>query len=164
MLFLICWICLCILCASVFLQMSHVDPGEKRLLLAVGISLPFIFVRLIYSILGAFSNRRIFSPFTGSVTIWLCMAVLMEIVVVYTFIIIGATLKSGPRGEEPHLHSKIPQHPQELDNMTHEEHGGHHGTQHHGQQMESHPQRFGGRRRRGPIGMLIGLVTDRLRR
>lgn len=95
-LFVISWACLCLLLAAITMQLSHVDFGEKRLILAVAISIPFIFIRLCYSLLGDFTHNSHFNPLTGSVTIDLCMAVLMEFAVVVTCLTIGLTLHVVP--------------------------------------------------------------------
>ena len=96
-LFVLAWACLSLLLAVVAMHMSFVDSGEKRLVLAVAISVPFILVRLCYSLLGDFTHHNHFNPLTGSVTIYLCMAVFMEFAVVITCLAIGFTLQVIPR-------------------------------------------------------------------
>ncbi|EFE29277.1 uncharacterized protein ARB_03848 [Trichophyton benhamiae CBS 112371] len=71
----------------------NLPAGEKRLLLAVAISLPFILIRLLYSLISAFSHSRRFSAVSGNVTIYLVMAVLEEMVVVITCLGVGITLQ-----------------------------------------------------------------------
>ncbi|EFR00112.1 hypothetical protein MGYG_03118 [Nannizzia gypsea CBS 118893] len=72
---------------------QYLPDGEKKLLLAIAISLPFILVRLLYSFISAFSRSPKFSIVSGDVTIYLLMAVLEEMVVVITFIAVGVTLQ-----------------------------------------------------------------------
>ncbi|KAI9745102.1 MAG: hypothetical protein M1818_001380 [Claussenomyces sp. TS43310] len=83
----------CILC----LRLSTVRSGEKRLVLAVGLSLPFLLTRLLYSLIAVFSNLRRFSAIFGSVTIYLCLGVLQEIIVVIICIAVGLTLRVAPK-------------------------------------------------------------------
>ena len=72
---------------------SHAEPGEKRILLAVAASLPLLLVRLIYSSLYTFGNDLRFSSLSGSVTILLCMALLEEIAIVVIYQGVGLTLR-----------------------------------------------------------------------
>ena len=78
-------------------QATHVQHGEKRLMLAVTLSLPLIAVRVIYALIADFANDSAFSYFNGgSATIYLCMAVIEELVVCYICILIGVTVKKLP--------------------------------------------------------------------
>ncbi|KAI1762528.1 hypothetical protein GGR53DRAFT_417523 [Hypoxylon sp. FL1150] len=79
-------------------QLSAVEPGEKRLVLAVGLSLPFILIRLAYAAEAVYGNNKSFSQLTGDVNIQLGMAVIMEIIVVAICEGIGMTLKKLPKG------------------------------------------------------------------
>lgn len=75
-------------------SISHAENGEKRILLAVALALPFLSVRLLYSVLSTFvTHSSQFNSFTGSVTILLCMATLEEVVIVALYLAIGLTLK-----------------------------------------------------------------------
>ena len=96
-LFALTWLALCILLAMIATRISAVEPGEKRLVLAVAISVPFVFVRLLYSFLAAFSKHEQFSSMTGSVTINLCMAIIEEFVVVMVLLGTGFTLRVLPK-------------------------------------------------------------------
>jgi hypothetical protein len=69
---------------------SHAEPGEKRLLLAVGLSLPFLLVRLIYSAIAVFGNN---ASFNSNTTIVLCMALLMELAAFIIYEAVGITLQ-----------------------------------------------------------------------
>ncbi|OTA91599.1 hypothetical protein M434DRAFT_397116 [Hypoxylon sp. CO27-5] len=86
-------------------QQAHIEPGEKRLLLAVSISLPFILVRLIYSVESVFGNNPSFSQLTGDVNIQLGMSVIMEMIVVFIVEGIGMTLKKLPKDKAPPANS-----------------------------------------------------------
>jgi hypothetical protein len=74
-------------------SISYAEDGEKRILLGIAIALPFLFVRLLYAIISTFTHSKRFSSFTGSVTILLCMSLLMELVVVVVYEGIGVTLR-----------------------------------------------------------------------
>ncbi|KAM3087311.1 hypothetical protein ACMFMG_001410 [Clarireedia jacksonii] len=74
-------------------SISHAEDGEKRILLGIAIALPFLFVRLLYAIISTFTHSKRFNSFTGSVTILLCMSLLMEFVVVVVYEGIGVTLR-----------------------------------------------------------------------
>jgi len=118
---------------------SLVEKGEHRLIIAVAISVPFILIRLIYSLLVVFANNRHFNIVTGSVTINLVMAVLEEFVVTILCISVGLSLqvrsKSIERANTAHHGDKIP-----------------------GRRVSPHATT---RIRGGPIAQLIGLVRDR---
>ena len=79
--------------AILFMTISHAEPAERRILLAVAVSLPLLFVRLIYSAIYTFGDHMRFSALTGSVTILLCMALLEEIAIVVIYEGVGLTLR-----------------------------------------------------------------------
>jgi hypothetical protein len=79
-------------------NVSRIQAGERRILIAVGISIPFIAVRLMYSTVFVFTNNLNLSSSFGSVTIFLCMAVIEEMVVVIACIAVGLTLSVVQRG------------------------------------------------------------------
>ena len=76
-------------------SISHAEPGEKRILLALALALPFILVRLINGILSVFGNDSDFNPLIGNVTILLCTSVLMEFAAVIIFEAVGLTLQKA---------------------------------------------------------------------
>ena len=87
------------------LSISHAEPGEKRVLLAVAASSPFLLVRLIYASIYDYGLDYDFSALDGSVTVLLCMALLEEIAIVVMYEGVGVTLRKVPeqdvaRGEE----------------------------------------------------------------
>ncbi|KAI1608210.1 hypothetical protein EDD37DRAFT_613358 [Exophiala viscosa] len=66
--------------------------GESRLIIAVCVTLPFLAVRVLYSLLAAFSHDAKFNPSTGSAsstTIALVMETLQEAVVVLVYLAAG---------------------------------------------------------------------------
>jgi hypothetical protein len=75
--------------------------GEKALIMAVGAALPFLLVRLLYSIIAVFaSNAHSFNLVTGSVAVNLVMAVLEEIIVVAIYTIVGIKQKVVPKEQQ----------------------------------------------------------------
>ncbi|KAK8236039.1 hypothetical protein IWZ00DRAFT_519069 [Phyllosticta capitalensis] len=76
-------------------QIGFAQPGEKRVLVAVAVSLPFMFVRMMYSAIGMFNSHETtrFSPVWGSVALLFGMGVLMELAVVFIYLAVGWTLK-----------------------------------------------------------------------
>ena len=73
------------------LSASHASPDETRLLIAVALSEPFLLIRVLYICLQVLANSRKFSPVNGSVTIFLCVALLEEFVVVLIYEAVGLT-------------------------------------------------------------------------
>ncbi|OSS47214.1 hypothetical protein B5807_09843 [Epicoccum nigrum] len=95
-------------------QASAVPTKERRVSLAVALALPFLSVRLLYSVLSVFSHNRLFSVATGSSTVRLGMAVIEEIVVVAVYVMLGffvdkldASTK-GPLASRPWSNKKGP--------------------------------------------------------
>jgi hypothetical protein len=81
-------------------QISSAEQGEKRVLLAIGLALPFVLVRLIFSSMATFSNNRDFRGFLGTSRypdLLVGMAVVMEMAAVAIFEIIGLTLQKVQR-------------------------------------------------------------------
>lgn len=91
-LFLVAWLGLGILLLLVGARFSSIEAGEHRLLFAVSVSMPLILIRLVYSYLSVFGQRRDFNMFTGNVTIMLVMVVLEQIGVVVVCLGFGLTL------------------------------------------------------------------------
>jgi hypothetical protein len=85
-------------CFSILsMRASTVSAGERRLLVAVALSIPFIAVRLIYSLIADFAGLQSFSLAFGDTTIYLCMNVIMEIIVTIIVIVFGLTLQVLPK-------------------------------------------------------------------
>ncbi|CZR55858.1 uncharacterized protein PAC_05746 [Phialocephala subalpina] len=83
-----------LLCALVIITMKDVGNamhGEKRIYFAVLTALPFLAVRLLYSVLAAFSNNKDFSIFGGKPLIQLFMGVVEEFVIVCIYTLVGLT-------------------------------------------------------------------------
>ena len=74
-------------------DVNRAPSGEKRIWIAVAVSVPFLIVRMVYSAVGVFGQSRNFNSVTGSATILLCVALLEEAVVVLLYEGMGITLK-----------------------------------------------------------------------
>ncbi|KAJ5832385.1 hypothetical protein N7474_000696 [Penicillium riverlandense] len=73
---------------------SAMSVWQKKLLLAIGLSWPFLLIRLIYSAMGDFSTDTRFTVLSPkasntNVTIYLCMSVLEELVAMGFCVIFG---------------------------------------------------------------------------
>ncbi|KAE8444871.1 hypothetical protein EG329_014119 [Mollisiaceae sp. DMI_Dod_QoI] len=79
--------------ALISIFVSHAEAGEKRLFLAVALALPFLAVRLIYSGLSTFSTNPRYNILTGNTTLFLCLALIEELIIVITFETVGLTLQ-----------------------------------------------------------------------
>jgi hypothetical protein len=88
-LYLVALIALGLIAAVTTHKLSNAPSDEKRLVWAVIIALPFILVRLIYSLISVFSHNRHFNLITGSVAVWVVMSVLEEMAVVFIYLVIG---------------------------------------------------------------------------
>ncbi|KAF9889906.1 hypothetical protein FE257_006778 [Aspergillus nanangensis] len=91
--FLVAFGGLCLLVLGLWASFRQVERGERRLLVAVTLSLPFLLVRLIYSSLSVLRDLPEFKWASGNTTIFLCMALVMEAVVVVIYEVTGLTLK-----------------------------------------------------------------------
>jgi len=78
-------------------SISHAEAGEKRLLLVVAASLPFLLARLIYLILYTFTQNQMYNVLEGSVTVLLCMALIEEYLVLIAYEAVGLTLRVVPK-------------------------------------------------------------------
>ena len=87
--FLVIFIILAIITLATFLRLRSVSAGDERILYALALSIPFILVRLIYSIIVDFAGNPQFNLITGDVVIQGCMASLMEYIVVILYLIAG---------------------------------------------------------------------------
>ncbi|KAI0909840.1 hypothetical protein F4823DRAFT_562532 [Ustulina deusta] len=83
------------------LSVSHVEAGEKRVVLAVALSLPFLLVRVLYQAIGTFNRHSAFNSVTGDVNVFLGTAVIEEIIIVLIIEGIGLTLQVRPKNNSP---------------------------------------------------------------
>lgn len=79
-------------------QWKYIPAEENKLMVCFAACAPFISVRLVYGLLADFSGMKEFNPFEGDVTIFLCMAVLMEIIAVAFCVFTGLRLRVLPKG------------------------------------------------------------------
>lgn len=75
-------------------SLSAIPSGEKRILFGVLLALPFIFVRILYSVLADFVNNSTFRLIDGNPTAQLCMSIVEEMVVAVVYIATGLTADS----------------------------------------------------------------------
>ena len=96
LLYIIAFAILALMAILIIPKFANTQLGEKRLALAVIIALPFILVRIIYSLLAVFLHNQDFSLINGSVTILVVMAVLEEFLVVIIYLVVGWTANALP--------------------------------------------------------------------
>ena len=70
-------------------KLSNAPSRDKWLAWAVIIAIPFVSVRLIYSLISVFAHNRHFNLLTGSVVIHVFMALLEEMAVVVVYLAVG---------------------------------------------------------------------------
>ncbi|RDW94675.1 hypothetical protein BP5796_00438 [Coleophoma crateriformis] len=96
-LFIACFAVIVMATIALSFSVAHADQGEKRILAAVAISLPFMLVRLIYSIMVTYTTAKAFNQLTGSVTVLLCVALIEEFIIVVIYEAVGVTLPKVPK-------------------------------------------------------------------
>ena len=96
-LFIVSYIAIVISTILLSFSVSHASHGEKRILFAVALSLPFLLVRLVYSIISTFTKNKNFNLMTGSITILLCVAFIEELIIAILFEGVGLTLSQIPK-------------------------------------------------------------------
>jgi len=101
-LFIVAYIAILLVTVIISFSVSHAEAGEKRLLLAVAVSLPLLLVRLIYSLMTSFSKLKGFNSVTGDVTILLCVALIEEMIVMVIYEGVGLTLKKISKAQLGH--------------------------------------------------------------
>lgn len=87
-----------LLVAYTSLSRQYIEAGEKRLLLAIALSLPFLLIRLLYSVLSNFDTASRWNILTGSTNLLLALAIVEEFAIVVIYEACGLTLaKRVPR-------------------------------------------------------------------
>jgi len=85
-------------------RLLHIRSDERRLALAIAASIPFLAVRLIYSVISAFDDTSTtFNPIMGNVDVLAFMAVMEEFIVVGLYLAGGyliSKLRSGNTQQE----------------------------------------------------------------
>ena len=100
-LFAVVWGMLVALTFGAWYAKRRSGEGEGLLILAVLCALPFLAVKLVYSILPAFTHSKIFglnAHSTDAETAALFMSVLVEMFVVLIYITTGLKLRAVPKG------------------------------------------------------------------
>jgi hypothetical protein len=101
MLFLLSLIALAAITAFTFMRIRHVMEGEKRLVFACLAVIPFLLVRIIYSIIVDFDRSSTIFSFlstrTDAVVVQAVMSVVMEFIVVLIFLTAGFVTPAIPR-------------------------------------------------------------------
>ena len=102
LLYVVAFGAICFVTFLTLANISHIDAGERRLGFGVAIALPFLLIRLIYSVLSVFLHDHHFNIFNGSVAVYAVMAVLMEFAVVLDYLFVGFwTPKLAPAQGRP---------------------------------------------------------------
>jgi hypothetical protein len=90
-LYAVVYVMLSALTAWVWLRNKRLDEG------AVLIALPFLLIRLIYSLFSSFANSSVFGTATGSTTAALFMSTFEEMIVVVIYLATGLKLATVPK-------------------------------------------------------------------
>ncbi len=64
---------------------------QKKLFLAIGLSIPFLVVRMVYSAIADYGHDSRFTVLVGDPTVFLCMSVLEEIVAMVVTMVLGVS-------------------------------------------------------------------------
>ncbi len=83
-------------------SMSLAPEGERIIVPAVALALPFIAVRVLYSVLLVFVHSGVFVRIGGPIAVRVCMATIEEFIVVAIYLFLGfklAKLDSSEQGE-----------------------------------------------------------------
>ncbi len=78
-------------------HVKYAKPGMKRLLLGVSLALPFLTVRVAYSILTSYTTDVAFHLIGGDTTDWLCVAVIEEVGFIVIVCAVGLCLRPAPK-------------------------------------------------------------------
>ncbi|KAL3470776.1 hypothetical protein BJX99DRAFT_250981 [Aspergillus californicus] len=95
--FLVIYIAACLLWMITIRDLPSMVSAQKRIFFTVFLALPFIAVRMLYSLIADFGHNDKFSFVNGDATIQLVMATIEEFVVVVVYTVAGVlTPKSKP--------------------------------------------------------------------
>jgi hypothetical protein len=95
MIFFLIYILLFSLVVITIKDVGNAPRGEKYVYLAVVCALPFLAVRLLWSILATFSNNSDFSLAGGKPLIQLFMAIVEEFIIVCFYTLVGLTIEKN---------------------------------------------------------------------
>lgn len=100
----IAYIAAYVLVAYIYVKMlpygRSLPTDEKFLVPAIGAALPFVLVRLAYSVLSTFVHSGVFAKIGGSVVVHVCMALLEELVVVALYLGLAFRLNALEESEQ----------------------------------------------------------------
>jgi hypothetical protein len=80
-------------------QMSFIHPGDRIIVMCALAAAPFLFVRIIYSILVSFENNKTFNILTPNIYVEAIMQSLMEFIVFALFALAGIVAPRIAKGE-----------------------------------------------------------------
>jgi len=187
-LYVVAFIMLILLAVVLAAKSSNSPGGDKRIVWAVFLAIPFIAVRLIYSLISVFAHNPHFNLVTGSVVIHVFMSVIEEMLVVIIYLAVGLMVETITRADrgpianrrwKGNLGGGAPresQHGRKSREDGHEaitrEDGNERVTGEHGNETRPIQGRNGrrsrqggnGRRRQGPIHALVGMGMDAMQR
>ncbi len=92
-LYLVGWNVLVVMWIFCAANKSVAPPGERSTVPVVAVALPFILVRIIYSVLAAFLHNRTFSIVSGNAAAYACMALVPEFIVIIFYLVLGWKLQ-----------------------------------------------------------------------
>ena len=95
-LYTIVYVALVLLTLGSMLGRRMTGRGEVSLIIAMSLALPFLAVRILYALLGAFSHDKQFNPATGSTTIALFLDSLPEMIVVLIYLVAAVKTPAVP--------------------------------------------------------------------
>ncbi|KAL9026828.1 MAG: hypothetical protein Q9180_007420 [Flavoplaca navasiana] len=78
-----------IICFATLYALDGVVKSERTILYGLTLAIPFVFLRILYATLAVFKDNNNFAIVDGSATVQLCMAVLMEMIIVIIYCGIG---------------------------------------------------------------------------
>ncbi|KAF6238249.1 hypothetical protein HO173_003529 [Letharia columbiana] len=85
--FLISYVVIVAFAMLAMAESRDLPRGEKCILYAVLVSLPFLAVRLLYSLLADFEDNNTFYTVGGNAIVQLCMAIIEELLVTLFFLV-----------------------------------------------------------------------------
>lgn len=72
----------------------HLSPPEKKFLLAIVFSIPFLCIRLVYSAIFFFTQNVKFNPIGGDIVIQACLQIPEEMITILTYLLVGITFEN----------------------------------------------------------------------
>ncbi|PVH85002.1 hypothetical protein DL98DRAFT_584059 [Cadophora sp. DSE1049] len=106
------WVLVCVWTLISFLPSQYnrdapIFINGSKLLCAVLFSLPFVCVRLIYSVVSIFSPSKDLNPVSGSLGLRIGLSFLMELITVIGFTLVGLATHGIRRQVQPSKHTRM---------------------------------------------------------